>query len=966
MFFEDLDRLEDSSIFVHLRELNTLLNNYDVIKEPVIFIYAVKDDIFSDTDRTKFFDFIVPVIPIINSTNSGEILLEKLKNSTKLGIIHEISQSFVLDVSPYIADMRILQNIYNEFVVYKKTLRTDQDLKLLDEPMLALIIFKNLYPSDFANIQREQGIIKKAFNDKTNFVTQQLAIWKNEIDKESDILFKVKSDALQSIKELKYAMLGTFVNWSGIVSDIGLNYRSDYSASQILNDDFDLSIFCSYSQCNIWYYPWNSNRTDIRITDFQTIFLSYYQRWQYLNEVKQRGIGNIQQEVRTLQDKMHNIYGRSLVDLIGEFGSDQVLSESVISNKLLVFLLRRGYMDEKYTNYINYFKGNSITKEDMNFILSVKNMEPQPFNYTLTKISMVAQRLQIYEFEQKTIYNFALLDFLLSSEDREKLQTFIQQLTDENDQSWKFIDEFLDFTKHESYFITLLANTWDNMWGYISGNEILTYERKIKYLRLLLSNVANEVIAKMDMFSEMTNFITQNEDVLQQLVSVESSKVTTVIETLDVKFSKVLTENVPYEVIDYIFDNFYYELNSTMVQRVVEYKNNELVSNLQTKNYSTIIQLNYIPLIEFVRENISEYLIKILLIEEKCFDDNEQIIDLLERNIDNPTMCISIIEHEQFCLDNILSCCNGVMAEKKANIKIVWDSLLKNNKVQATWGNLNSYWRIFNFSKELLEFIETHEENFMKTDSSCINDEFILEFIASKVADDTFKNLLPCIRMKNFNIELNTVSEERISTMIKCRYFEFTLARYEEIKTLFLKQSIELILQNQSDFLEVLDNIEMESILLEQLLFSDRIEKETVKILFDTYSSTYMTERIAFNLQGFDLQINLKIFNAAWKCLNEIGKQKLMLDNLILLDADSIYSCFTDLDKWYSSFLDRSKQHLVELPDTPQNQRLVERLKEIDYITSHQRKETREFDPSTGTEKLQKLIICRVKAVKSN
>lgn len=46
VFFEDLDRLENSSIFVHLRELNTLLNNYEAIKEPIIFVYAVKDNIF--------------------------------------------------------------------------------------------------------------------------------------------------------------------------------------------------------------------------------------------------------------------------------------------------------------------------------------------------------------------------------------------------------------------------------------------------------------------------------------------------------------------------------------------------------------------------------------------------------------------------------------------------------------------------------------------------------------------------------------------------------------------------------------------------------------------------------------------------------------------------------------------------------------------------------------------------------
>ena len=125
VFFEDLDRLDDPKIFVHLRELNNLLNNDDAIKrKPIVFVYAVRDDIFSKEDRTKFFDFIIPIIPVINETNSGEILLQRLQEAKGKAIEHNISQGFVLDVSPYISDMRVLQNIYNEFVIYKDTLRT--------------------------------------------------------------------------------------------------------------------------------------------------------------------------------------------------------------------------------------------------------------------------------------------------------------------------------------------------------------------------------------------------------------------------------------------------------------------------------------------------------------------------------------------------------------------------------------------------------------------------------------------------------------------------------------------------------------------------------------------------------------------------------------------------------------------------------------------------------------------------
>ena len=100
IFFEDLDRLDDPSIFVHLRELNSLLNNYDKIHSKIVFVYAVKDDIFRDEDRTKFFDFIIPVVPIINSTNSGEVFTAMLERAQKSGTKHNISQEFILDVFP--------------------------------------------------------------------------------------------------------------------------------------------------------------------------------------------------------------------------------------------------------------------------------------------------------------------------------------------------------------------------------------------------------------------------------------------------------------------------------------------------------------------------------------------------------------------------------------------------------------------------------------------------------------------------------------------------------------------------------------------------------------------------------------------------------------------------------------------------------------------------------------------------
>ena len=64
VIIEDLDRFKSTNIFVSLRELNNILNHYEKIEGRVKFVYAIKDDMFEQQgERTKFFDFIIPIVP---------------------------------------------------------------------------------------------------------------------------------------------------------------------------------------------------------------------------------------------------------------------------------------------------------------------------------------------------------------------------------------------------------------------------------------------------------------------------------------------------------------------------------------------------------------------------------------------------------------------------------------------------------------------------------------------------------------------------------------------------------------------------------------------------------------------------------------------------------------------------------------------------------------------------------------
>ena len=806
VFFEDFDRLSNTSIFVHLRELNIILNNYDAIKDPIIFVYAVKDDIFTDVDRTKFFDFIIPIVPIINSTNSGEILLQKLAESKRLNKEHKISESFIMDVSPYISDMRILQNIYNEFVVYKSTLTTGQSLKLLDEPMLALIIFKNLYPRDFAELQMESGIVKQAFKDKENFVAKKRKEIQERIDASTEVLEAVQTEVFSSRKSIKYAFLCEITNDVGMASSFTPSGKGTISANDFLKNDYDIPDWSNVNNCSGSYVRWNgSGGYGFSCAAFADAYSKLIDNYRVVSLIEDNKIDEEKALVEMMQHQIYELSSKSLSELLSTYGISMILSETVKSNDLLVFLLRRGYVDEKYVDYINYFKATTITTDDMNYILGVKNLSPKPYNYKLTRTDLVVKRLQPYEFEQEAIYNFDLLECLLSSNEyEEKLNLYIKQLSNGIEASWKFIDEFVDITKHKQRFINILATQWDEMWDSIFENSVLTLDRKFYYLSLLISYASIDSIQAMNTNGNLTAFIVSNGDVLQRLSSVDDAKAINVITSLEIKFIDIQIENVSARVLDYIFDNNFYNVNFEMINRIVEYKDKELVQTLKTKNYSTLLKLDYVPLLNHIKNNIDTYTDEIVLLGTNTEEDIDAIVKLLELNVGSKCRHIQIIGNENFYVEDIASICVNLWQEHKRYVTEIWNTIITNGKLKPSWQNFRSYWHYLGHTDVSINYMCKNIDALTKDDSTCIDDEsFIKEFIEFDIDRDSFAKLLPKLPWNNFNLELSTLSEEKISTMISQKYFKFDADRFNELSEEFPALSVEFIIHNQSEYMSI-------------------------------------------------------------------------------------------------------------------------------------------------------------------
>ena len=173
VIIEDLDRFGTPNIFLKLRELNQLINESKIVGRHITFIYAVKDDIFKDEERTKFFDYIITVIPVINPSNSKD----KLKSALEAkGCGNEISDEDLSEMAFFIQDMRILTNIVFEYKQYRDKLCANQGVQLNKTKLLAMIVYKNYYPQDFALLHRRQGKIYECINSKVYFISQALKV----------------------------------------------------------------------------------------------------------------------------------------------------------------------------------------------------------------------------------------------------------------------------------------------------------------------------------------------------------------------------------------------------------------------------------------------------------------------------------------------------------------------------------------------------------------------------------------------------------------------------------------------------------------------------------------------------------------------------------------------------------------------------------------------------------------------
>lgn len=425
VIIEDLDRFGTPNIFLKLRELNQLINESKIVGRHITFVYAVKDDIFKDEERTKFFDYIITIIPVINPSNSKDKLKAALKaNDCEDGI----SDDDLSEMAFFIQDMRILTNIVNEYKQYRDKLCTTNGAQLSKTKLLAMIVYKNYYPQDFALLHRRDGKVYQCLSSKRAFIKDALnkiTLKKKELDVKKSSFLK---NLHLNIQELRIVYLYKWIQtFNPQVLSISIN-NNYYSIEQIANSDELFEKLLSLP--NIQYrYPYAYGTSNSTQHNNVTPFLknhNYFERVQLLKF----GETEIKTEQTQIQREEFQLKSLRFSELLRRYdlGETETYKNIGLSDMQDVFL-RLGYIDEDYYDYISYFYPEMVSLEDREFLLNIKRQIKQPFDYHIDRIKNVVKELKEYMFESDAILNIELLDYLATAEEyKDKFEHMMSRL----------------------------------------------------------------------------------------------------------------------------------------------------------------------------------------------------------------------------------------------------------------------------------------------------------------------------------------------------------------------------------------------------------------------------------------------------------------------------------------------------------------------------------------------------------
>lgn len=742
VIFEDLDRLPTTEIFVKLRELNTIINSSAKRAKKVTFLYAVKDELFkTEEERAKFFEFILPVVPVLNPVTTKSEIESRLDRLTAINKNMELTGKFIKGISTYIPDMRVLKNTFNDYVMmYHKIFEDVNASKILKtDNLFALCLYKNLFPYDYALLEKNEGLIPLVV-DLESLKTRSLKEINIQIEECKNKVNELQNESITSFEELK----GIFISQLAKCRTRNSSYSGTINPWTITTFK-DLDFFrvqypyIQYGAYNNGYSVALQNGEEVltprgeRFIDVENrikakeegeiekaksklIELENQKRsilsWGLVEIVKNEGVnfcfdGDLNEKykdiikinlskndsdfLKFLSSKYVNKIGKEVVETIRssykDFAKDKLSDKQIaLQINYLKFLVAQNYIDEHFIEYTSNYKAEILSPADIKVVQNIQSGQLD-FNANFENILEVARWLDEEDFSSTSVIskeildNIALIQELSLKENDRKYDNLIKLISNK--------DKPLIFSCLKNYLNLAEENRGDELLKHLipyrgSLCEEVILDDKLhnnKQDLVLTTTIKYSVDYKYFENNEIINqYLSNHNEYLKVLSSInEVDKVKRFLNALKPEIKILVKSKVDDVIQEYIIENSLYAINLGNFETIFNVDAAILDCDFYTKNYEVVLASNKESVKEYIENNIDDYVSKILL-NANITCENESSENML-RLLSNKKITV---EHKKALISKIKVKFDDV----KQFAPDLYDALFDNDSIVPTWKNI--------------------------------------------------------------------------------------------------------------------------------------------------------------------------------------------------------------------------------------------------------------------------------------
>lgn len=777
---EDLDRFKNTSIFTKLRELNQMLNQADDIGRRIVFVYALRDDIFQNSqERTKFFDFIIPVIPhtsVANSASKFVIALENLIGDND--DIMSIHKSFLNDVAPFIGDLRTIKAIVTDFKISKGRL----DPNLPKDNLLAMIIYKNLCPKEFEKVYEGKGPLTETFAREKEFKAEERDKISKRVSEIKDEVNRISKEELHSLSELKALVVAAGLHALPNGS-LPCNSQGNYlSISDLMNDVHIQGILnggLRYRYNN--YNPPQFVKVDIHSmlgNDFD------YNNRHKLIELKAAAT----QQKLTLERenclKELDVLSKRTMKEISEL-DDSLLPTNTgdAHTNLLNFLIKRGYIDERYYFYLTAFTAGILTHNDNEYLLSIKGIgtsEDDEMNRRVDDPKMLLEFLIPHDFTSDKILNFYIVHEIMQENSYSNKSLLVDKIRSKGSCILDFIDRYSFEQNANDGFFSLVAKHYKDLWADVENDALFSGEAKLNLFCCLLKYADVDDLIKQNNDGLLSSYLNSSyyTVVFEDVPSVKTQRI---IEQLKAKFVHLQDDRVGANLIEYIYQGDYYVHNTDNIFVLLKAYSEVDLQRYHNRIYSAILDTEVEPLSQQIESEISSFVEECVLSKNNTEETSKAITELLNKEAIEEEIKKSVIQHNNTVFDNVF----------EVNDSEWKNTLFEVNKVIPSLENISSYLsynKIESPDTILTQFINNNVDDIITAikliDNPSVEETKVVNMILDTegIIDSIWKGILENNKFRDiWNERTDELREEQVRYLIDRKLIPFDVKRFISI-----------------------------------------------------------------------------------------------------------------------------------------------------------------------------------------